>query len=191
MRYLYFELNNSDLYAIIDIETTGQSADKGRVTEIAIFIHNGFTITDSFSSLINPECFIPGFITSLTGIDNEMVRTAPRFYEIAKQIVEMTHDKVFVAHNVGFDYKFIQKEFKRLGYDYERKTMCTVRMGRKYLPGYKSYSLGRLCDELGIKINGRHRAAGDALATVKLFEMILARKALKESKQATTQLRLF
>ena len=179
------------MYAIIDIETTGQSAGTGRITEIAIFIHNGFTITDSFSSLINPECYIPGFITSLTGIDNEMVKTAPRFYEIAKRIVELTQDKVFVAHNVGFDYRFIQHEFNRLGYDYQRKTMCTVRMGRKFLPGYKSYSLGRLCDELGISIIGRHRAAGDALATVKLFELILARKALKESKQTTSQLRLF
>ncbi len=185
------DLNNSDLYAIIDIETTGQSSAMGKITEIAIFIHNGFVITDSFSTLINPECYIPGFITSLTGIDNEMVKNAPRFYEIARRIVEITQDKVFVAHNVSFDYKFIQEEFKRLGYDYQRKTMCTVRMGRKFLPGYKSYSLGKICNELGISIQGRHRAAGDALATVKLFEMILARKALKESKQTPNQLRLF
>jgi DNA polymerase III subunit epsilon len=103
----------------------------------------------------------------------------------------MTEGKIFVAHNVSFDYKFIQEEFNRLGYDYQRKTMCTVRMGRKYIPGYKSYSLGKICDELGIQVNGRHRAAGDALATVKLFEMILARKALKEAKQDPRQLRLF
>jgi DNA polymerase-3 subunit epsilon len=179
------------LYAIIDIETTGQSAANGKITEIAIFVHNGFQITDSFSSLINPECYIPGFITSLTGIDNEMVRDAPKFYEIARQIVEITHDKIFVAHNVSFDYKFIQEEFKRLGYDYQRKTMCTVRMGRKFLPGHKSYSLGKICDELGISINGRHRAAGDALATTKLFEIILERKAQKETKQPPGQLRLF
>ena len=179
------------LYAIIDIETTGQSATNGKITEIAIYIHNGFEITDSFSSLINPECYIPGFITSLTGIDNEMVRNAPKFYEIARRIVEMTDDKVFVAHNVSFDYRFIQEEFKRLGYDYQRKTMCTVRMGRKFIPGHKSYSLGKICDELGISINGRHRAAGDALATTKLFEIILERKAQKETKQPPGQLRLF
>lgn len=179
------------MYAIIDIETTGQASAIGKITEIAIFVHNGFEITDSFSSLINPECFIPGFITNLTGIDNEMVKKAPKFYEVARKIVEITQDKVFVAHNVSFDYKFIQEEFKRLGYDYQRKTMCTVRMGRKFLPGHRSYSLGRICSELGISINGRHRAAGDALATVKLFEMILARKAQKEAKQPTTQLRLF
>jgi len=179
------------LYAIIDIETTGQSAAKGKITEIAIYLHNGYEITSSFSSLINPECYIPGFITSLTGIDNEMVKNAPKFYEVARQIVEITQDKIFVAHNVSFDYKFIQEEFKRLGYDYQRKTMCTVRMGRKYIPGYRSYSLGKICDELGISINGRHRAAGDALATTKLFEIILSRKAIKEAKQPPGQLRLF
>ena len=179
------------MYAIIDIETTGQSATKGKITEIAIYLHNGYEITSSFSSLINPECYIPGFITSLTGIDNEMVKNAPKFYEVARQIVEITQDKIFVAHNVSFDYKFIQEEFKRLGYDYQRKTMCTVRMGRKYIPGYRSYSLGKICDELGISINGRHRAAGDALATTKLFEIILSRKAIKEAKQPPGQLRLF
>ena len=179
------------MYAIIDIETTGQSASNGKITEIAIFVHNGIQITDSFSSLINPECYIPGFITSLTGIDNEMVSNAPKFYEVARRIVEMTQDKIFVAHNASFDYRFIQEEFKRLGYDYQRKTMCTVRMGRKFLPGHKSYSLGKICDELGISISGRHRAAGDALATVKLLEIILEKKAQKETKQPLGQLRLF
>lgn len=179
------------MYAIIDIETTGQSAANGKITEIAIFVHNGFEITDSFASLINPECYIPGFITDLTGIDNEMVRNAPKFYEVARKIVEITQDMVFVAHNVRFDYKFVQEEFKRLGYDFQRETMCTVRLGRKFLPGHKSYSLGKICDELGISIDGRHRAAGDALATVKLFEMILARKAQKETKQSFGQLKLF
>jgi DNA polymerase III subunit epsilon len=179
------------LYAIIDIETTGNTYRSGKITEIAIFVHDGLGIVDSFSSLINPECYIPDFITRLTGIDNEMVRSAPRFYEVARKVVEMTNETVFVAHNVNFDYKFIQEEFNRLGYDYQRKTMCTVKMGRKYLPGHRSYSLGTLCAELDIPINGRHRAAGDALATVKLFELIMERKAQKESKQSHGQLRLF
>lgn len=192
--YFYFQFTFKifwPLYAIIDIETTGNSYKSGKITELAIFIHDGFEIIDSFSSLINPECYIPGFITNLTGIDNEMVKNAPKFYEIARKIVEITQDKVFVAHNVSFDYRFIQEEFKRLGYDYQRKTMCTVRMGRKFIPGYKSYSLGKLCNELGISIIGRHRAAGDALATVKLFEMIMDRKTQKEAKQDHGQLRLF
>lgn len=179
------------MYSIIDIETTGNTYRTGKITEIAIFNHDGFKIVDSFSSLINPECYITDFITQLTGIDNEMVRTAPRFYEVARKVVEMTNEMVFVAHNVNFDYKFIQEEFNRLGYDYQRKTMCTVKMGRKYLPGHRSYSLGTLCDELGIPINGRHRAAGDALATVKLFEIIMERKTQKEAKQSHGQLRLF
>ena len=179
------------MYAIIDIETTGNSCKSGKITEIAIYIHDGFQIIDSFSSLINPECYIPDFITQLTGISNDMVRSAPRFYEVARKVVEMTNETVFVAHNVSFDYKFVQEEFRRLGYDYQRKTLCTVRLGRKYLPGHRSYSLGTLCSELGISINGRHRAAGDAQATVKLFEMIMDRKAQKETKQDSSQLRLF
>lgn len=179
------------LYAIIDIETTGKTYKTGKITEIAIFIHDGFEIVDSFSSLINPECYIPDFITGITGINNEMVRSAPRFHEVARKVVDMTAEMVFVAHNVNFDYKFIQEEFNRLGFEYQRKTFCTVRMGRKYLPGHKSYSLGTLCSELGITVNGRHRAAGDALATVKLFEMIMDSKAQKEAKLGPTQLRLF
>jgi DNA polymerase-3 subunit epsilon len=179
------------LYSIIDIETTGQSLQNGKITEIAIYVHDGKAIVDSFSTLLNPECFIPGFITELTGIDNAMVRHAPKFYEVARRIVEMTENTTFVAHNVSFDYRFVQEEFKRLGYDYQRKTMCTVRMGRKLLPGHKSYSLGKICAELGIEIEGRHRAAGDAFATVKLFEILLAEKAKKERKQPPGQLKLF
>jgi len=179
------------LYAIIDIETTGQSAGRGKITEIAIFVHDGVEVVDSFSTLVNPECYIPGFITELTGISNEMVRYAPKFYEVARRIVEMTQDKIFVGHNVQFDYRFVQEEFKRLGYDYQRKTMCTVRLGRKFLPGYKSYSLGKICSELGITINGRHRAAGDAFATTKLFEIILEKKKQKETRIPPGQLKLF
>lgn len=179
------------MYAIIDIETTGQSALKGKITEIAIFIHDGVEIVDSFSSLINPECYIPQYITDLTGISNEMVREAPKFYEIARSIVEMTQDKVFVAHNVSFDYRFVQEEFKRLGYDYQRQTMCTVRLGRKFIPGHRSYSLGNICGELGIEINGRHRAAGDAFATTKLFELIMEKKRQKETRIPPGQLKLF
>lgn len=179
------------MYAIIDIETTGQSAVKGKITEIAVYVHNGIEIVDSFSSLINPECYIPGFITELTGISNEMVRFAPKFYEVARQIVEITQNRVFVGHNVQFDYRFVQEEFKRLGYDYQRQTMCTVRLGRKFLPGHKSYSLGNICSELGISINGRHRAAGDAFATTKLFELILEKKRQKETRIPPGQLKLF
>lgn len=161
------------MYAIIDIETTGGSPVSEKVTEIAIYIHDGKNIIDEYSTLINPERKIPYHITQLTGISNSMVADAPKFYEVARKIVELTENMIFVAHNVTFDYSFIVQEFKQLGYEFKRNKLCTVNLGRKYLPGYRSYSLGTLCKELGIKIEGRHRAAGDALATVKLFELIL------------------
>ncbi|WP_423126838.1 3'-5' exonuclease [Gaoshiqia sp. Z1-71] len=180
------------MYCIIDIETTGQSYKEGKITEIAIYKHNGLEITRSFTTLINPECHIPYFITKLTGIDNEMVAKAPKFYEVAKTIVELTAGSVFVAHNAAFDYHFIREEYKRLGYDYKRKTMCTVKLGRKFLPGHASYSLGRICSDLNIQIDGRHRAAGDAFATVKLFELILKQQEhLRDKTEVSHQRRLF
>lgn len=179
------------MFSIIDIETTGQSYKNGKITEIAIYQHNGQEVTDSFSTLINPEMDIPFFITELTGIDNEMVRTAPKFYQVAKKIVEMTTGRIFVAHNVSFDYKFIKEEFARLGYDYSRKTMCTVKLSRKLLPGHPSYSLGKLCANLGIEINGRHRAAGDALATAKLFDILVEKSESLGNPAAVNNYRLF
>jgi DNA polymerase-3 subunit epsilon len=164
------------MYSIIDIETTGGSPKTEKITEIAIYVHNGNEVIKEFVSLVNPEKEIPYYITQLTGITNTMVAKAPKFYEIAKTIVELTENTVFVAHNATFDYGFIKSEFASLGYNFERPLFCTVKMGRKFIPGKKSYSLGNLCTDLGIHINDRHRAAGDALATVKLFEMILLRK---------------
>ena len=162
------------MYAIIDIETTGGSPVKEKITEIAIYVHDGEKIIEEFTTLINPEKLIPAQIIHLTGITNEMVVNAPKFYEVAKKIVELTDNRIFVAHNSNFDYRFIQQEFKNLGYDYQREQICTVKLSRKIIPGHRSYSLGNLCNELGIKINGRHRAAGDALATTKLFELLLS-----------------
>jgi DNA polymerase III subunit epsilon len=163
-----------NMYAVIDIETTGTNNQTGKIIEIAIILFNGQFISESFVSLINPECYIPKFITNITGISNEMVTNAPKFYEIAKQIVQLTSNKIFVAHNVSFDYNFIRKEFNDLGFDYIRKTMCTVELSRKLLPGHASYSLGKLCNDLDIQIIGRHRAEGDALATVELLKKLLS-----------------
>ena len=161
------------MYAVLDIETTGGSPKSEKITEIAIYISDGKEITDEFITLINPEKPIPYFITSLTGITNEMVADAPKFYEIAKQLVEITEDKIIVAHNVNFDYRFIRNEFKSLGYDFTRNNLCTLQLSRRLFPGHRSYSLGNICNDLGIHIENRHRAAGDALATVKLLEMLL------------------
>lgn len=161
------------MYAIIDIETTGLNARKDRITEIAIYIHDGEKIVESFESLVNPECRIPFHITALTGISNKMVGEAPYFYEIAKKIVEMTDGKIFVAHNASFDYNFIRCEFKRLMYDYARKTLCTKNLSKKLMPGIRSYGLGNLARILNLKNPARHRAAGDALTTVHLLEHLL------------------
>lgn len=162
------------VYAIIDIETTGGSARLEKITEIAIYQHDGEKITGEFVTLINPERTIPYFITNLTGITNEMVEDAPRFYEVAKKIVEMTEGRTFVAHNVRFDYSFIRQEFKSLGFNFSRSLLDTVSLSRRLFPGHRSYSLGNICRDMGINIEGRHRAAGDAFATVRLFEKLLA-----------------
>lgn len=161
------------MYAIVDIETTG-GRQIDRITEIAVYIHDGTKIVDEYTSLVNPEMGIPYFVQRLTGITDDMVAHAPKFYEIARRIVEITNNCMFVAHNASFDYNFLKAEFKRLGYHYKRKMLCTVKLSRRLLPGMPSYSLGKLCDELGIEVIGRHRAAGDALATVKVFEKLLS-----------------
>lgn len=159
-------------FAIVDIETTGGSPKNSKITEIAVYIHDGTTVLDEFVSLVNPEMKIPEFITRLTGISDKMVENSPKFYEIAKKVIEITEDCVFVAHNVGFDYGIIRHEFKQLGYDFRRPHLCTVRASRYILPGRESYSLGKLTRGLGIEINGRHRAGGDALATAHLFTLL-------------------
>jgi len=162
------------VYAIIDIETTGGNASRERITEIAIYIHDGTSVVNEYSTLINPECKVPPFVARLTGISDEMLKDAPKFFEVARNVVEITEGCTFIAHNAAFDYSFIKQEFLNLGYKYKRPVLCTVKMARKLIPGIKSYSLGNLCNALGIEITSRHRAAGDALATVKLFERLLS-----------------
>lgn len=163
------------MYSVVDIETTGNGYKGQKITEISIFIFDGEKIIDEFTSLVNPEQKIPHFITNLTGITEAMVRTAPKFYEIAKKIAQITKDTIFVAHNVNFDYNIIRDEFKSLGFDFKRKKLCTVRLSRKIIPGLASYSLGNICSTEGIDIAARHRAKGDAEATVELFRRLIKR----------------
>nr|WP_321243401.1 exonuclease domain-containing protein [uncultured Psychroserpens sp.] len=158
------------IYTIIDVETTGKG---NRMTEISIFKYDGNKVVDEFTTLINPESFIPRHITALTGIDNELVANAPVFADVAEDILRITEDTIFVAHNVNFDYNVIGGEFKTIGVDFKRKKLCTVRLSRQLLPGYRSYSLGKLCKDLKIELVDRHRARGDAEATVILFELLL------------------
>ena len=167
-------------YAIIDIETTGTRAARDRITEVAVVLFDGKTILDSWQSLVNPETYIPYGITELTGITQEMVDDAPKFYEIGKKVVEMTEGAIFTAHNVRFDYSFIREEFKRLGYTYSRKQLCTVRLSRKAFPGMGSYSLGSLIYQFEIVVKDRHRAMADAMATTELLGKILNREENEE-----------
>jgi len=168
------------LYAILDIETTGGQFNEEGITEIAIYKFDGHEVIDQFISLVNPEKPIQPFVVKLTGINNAMLRSAPKFYEVAKRIIEITEGCILVAHNTSFDYRILRTEFNRLGYDFVKPTLCTVELSQKLIPGQASYSLGKLVRALGIPMADRHRASGDAMATVKLFKMLLAKDTEKE-----------
>ncbi|MFK5972721.1 MAG: exonuclease domain-containing protein [Flavobacteriaceae bacterium] len=163
------------MYVILDIETTGGKYNEEGITEIAIHKFDGHQIVDTFISLVNPEKKIQPFVVNLTGINDKMLLTAPKFHEVAKRIVEITQDSVLVAHNAQFDYRILRTEFRRLGYNFERKTICTVDLSKNLLPDAESYSLGKLVRSLGIPVSDRHRANGDALATLKLFKLLLSK----------------
>lgn len=161
------------IYAVVDLETTGGKASREKVIEIAIVLFDGEKIIEKWETLINPERSVPGNITRLTGIKDEMLVEAPKFYEVAKKIVEMTEGAIFVAHNVRFDYLFLREEFQRLGYTFSRKQLCTVRLSRQAFPYLKGHGLSNLIRHFKIPIKNRHRAMGDTLATVDLFKRIL------------------
>lgn len=161
------------LYAIVDIETTGSYAAGNGITEVAIVIHDGKEVLNFYETLVNPHRPIPYFIQSLTGINENMVEHAPSFTEVAGQVFELLQDKVFVAHNVNFDYSFLKHHLEEAGYKFDAKKLCTVRLSRKILPGLKSYSLGKLCASLGVNLTNHHRAGGDAMATADLFKMLV------------------
>lgn len=175
------------MYSIVDIETTGGNHNQGKITEVAIYNFDGFEITDAYTTLINPERPIPYFIRQLTGITDEMVVNAPTFPEVAAKIVEMTEGNIFVAHNVSFDYRFLKSEFKSLGYDFIRKTLCTVQLSKRILPGRKSYSLGKLCKDIGITLDNHHRASADAKATTELFGLLLQNDSKNFIRQSLKQ----
>ncbi|RWW98864.1 exonuclease domain-containing protein [Flavobacterium cerinum] len=168
------------MYAILDIETTGGQYNEEGITEIAIYKFDGHEVVDQFISLINPEIPIQPFVVKLTGISNAMLQSAPKFFEVAKRIIEITEGCVLVAHNAQFDYRVLRTEFNRLGYNFESQTLCTVELSQKLLPEQKSHSLGKLVRALGIPMSDRHRASGDAQATVQLFKLLLAKDTEKE-----------
>lgn len=163
-------------YAIVDVETTGGMPRRDKITEIAILIHDGTKVIDQFDTLINPERSIPAEITRITGITNEMVADAPKFFEVAKSIIQMLDKTIFVAHNVRFDYSFIKEEFGQLGYTFTKRQLCTVKLTRRAFPGLISYSLGNLISHFDIAVNNRHRALDDTIATAEIFTAILKDK---------------
>lgn len=171
------------MYAIVDIETTGGYASANGITEIAVYVHDGKQVTRHFESLVNPGHPIPRYITALTGIDNEMVASAPVFEEIADVLHELLSENIFIAHSVNFDYSFVRHQMKNAGYELGAKKLCTVRLSKKVFPGLPSYSLGNICRSLGIYIENRHRAGGDAKATVRLFEHMLSNGAQQHIEQ--------
>ncbi len=168
------------MYAVLDIETTGGKYNEEGITEIAIYRFDGHKIVDQFASLVNPERPIQPFVVNLTGINNNMLRQAPKFYEVAKRIIEITDGCVMVAHNALFDNRILTTEFDRLGYNFQKETLCTVELAKKLIPDMPSYSLGKLVKALGIPLSDRHRAQGDAKATVALFKLLLNKDNSKE-----------
>lgn len=177
------------MYAIVDIETTGGQYTQERITEISIYRYDGHDIVDKFASLVNPERKIQAFVVQLTGITDNMVKRAPKFEAVAKRIVEITEGCIIVAHNADFDYRILRQEFNNLAYNYERNTLCTVELSKDLIPDLPSYSLGKLCKSIGIPVSNRHRADGDAFATVSLFELLLLKD--KEKSIITNSIKDF
>lgn len=167
----------------MDIETTGGHYHKDRIIEIAVVVYDGREIIEEFTTLLNPLRPIGPFIQTLTGISNNMVVDAPTFEEVADTILRLTEGKVFVGHNARFDYGFVKAEFRRLGIQFQRQQICTVNLSRSIIPGHNSYSLGNICRDLGISIDYRHRAFGDAAATARLLGVLLQKDANGQIRQ--------
>lgn len=162
-----------DLFAILDIEATGGNAKIGKITEIAIYKHDGKKVIDHYSSLVNPERSIPPYVQRLTGINNDMAKQAPTFEQVLAEIESITKSCVLVAHNVKVDYSFLKAEFENHQFSFQRERLCTLQLSRELIPGMDSYNLGKLCKSLNIPLEGHHRADNDAKATVQLFEKLL------------------
>jgi DNA polymerase-3 subunit epsilon len=167
-------------FAVVDLETTGGQSSRDRIIEIGIVIMQNGQIIDTYSSLVNPERSIPPFISGMTGITNEMVSRAPKFFEIAKDIVLKLKSHIFVAHNVNFDYNFLRHEFSQLGYSFNSKRLCTLQLSRKVYPEHKSHGLSKLVQRYDLNMSNRHRALGDAEATAEFLQMVLREKVREE-----------
>ncbi len=160
------------MYSIIDIEATGGNAKIGKITEVAIYNFDGQSIVQQFVSLINPDRKIPSYVQRLTGINNEMVAKAPLFKEVAEDIFNILNGNCFVAHNVKADYSFIKAELAQAGFNFKSKRLCTLELSKELIPQAESHGLDKICGFLEIEVPNRHRASGDALATIELFKRL-------------------
>jgi DNA polymerase III subunit epsilon len=164
-------------YVVVDVETTGGSFTRGhRITEFAaVRLSGDGRIVDEYRSLVNPERPIPPVISAITNISWDMVRSAPRFAEVAHDVANVLRGAVFVAHNAGFDWRFVAAELERAGIPAGGRTLCTVQLARKVVPEVRSRSLDSLSYFFNIPNAARHRAWGDAEATVELFRRLMDR----------------
>lgn len=161
------------MYAVIDIESNGAGFRQESIIDIAIFRYDGHKIVDQFISLVNPEAEIGNYVQQLTKITPKMVKTAPKFHEIAKRVIEITDGATLVGHNIDFDYRMLRQSFRRLGYEFRINTLDTIPLAKKLIPDAESYSLGKLVKSLGIPLVDHHRAGGDARATLDLFKLLM------------------
>lgn len=168
-------------FAVVDVETTGGGPHRGhRMTEIAIVHVDRGEIVDEFTSLLNPGRSIPPIVTSLTGITARMVEGAPYFEHIADLVLERLEGRVFVAHNAQFDRGFVRAELiEALGEAPPLTPLCTVQLARGLLPRLRRRNLDALTNHFGIRIQGRHRAGGDAVATARVLLRLLDEAALQ------------
>ena len=157
--------------AFVDLETTGATASQDRITEIGIILVDEHGV-EEWSSLVNPETRISGFIEHLTGISNDMVAEAPRFGDLANRVYKMLEGRIFVAHNARFDYAFLKQSFLREGFDFSAKTLCTVKLSRRLYPGHPRHNLDTLIERHGLKVEGRHRALADAQLIYQFWKKI-------------------
>ena len=167
MRYSFYAKNRifsmfNKTFTIVDVETTGGKPDFNRVIEIGILRIEKGEVVSKYKSFINPEIPVPEFITEFTGISDRQVKKAPKFCEIAEEVLALFEDSIFVAHNSSFDYGFLKHEFRRVGLEFNMQNLCTVRLSRVLFPQYKKHNLSAIIERFNFKCKKRHRAYDEA-----------------------------
>jgi len=177
-------------FAVVDVETSGGAKDKNRITEIGIVLLDGNEQVGTYHSLVDPGVPITPFVQNLTGITDEMVKGAPQFSKIAEEVAALLEDRIFVAHNVQFDASIMRTEMKRCCVKFDPPRLCTVKISRKFFPGFPSYSLHNLTQSLGLPDFNHHRALDDTFAAAEILKLAMgkvgAEKIMKEVKNLST-----